>query len=72
MTFKITESYLLSVGADTANEERLRSVQSLQEFGQRCLQKSKKRGLLKIQDVFGLFVCVMCKLLSVMLPETGH
>lgn len=50
MTFKITESYLLSVGADTANEERLRSVQSLQEFGQRCLQTTNKRGLLKIQD----------------------
>lgn len=54
----MTKIYLLCIGADAPNEERLCSVQSFQEFGQRGLKKTRRQfsqclGLL-LEAIFGL------------------
>lgn len=49
------QCYLLSIGANTTNEERFCSVQSLQQFGQRSL---KQVTTANVQHCY-LCVCLM-------------
>lgn len=55
------QCYLLSIGANTANEERLRSVQSLQQFGQRSLKQLTTGVYWMFSTATG--VCIYCKTL---------